>query len=160
MFSRIGFLKKSQNSQENTFAGVSFLWSWRPCACNVMKKRPPAKVFSYEFCKTLKRNFYTQHFRVIASEYCFCLLSDCIGYCPALWSWIAFIVKIKHMKHVRGSCVWCTPGKFILTFKCVLSKSYIEFVTKFTLRLALPISTLIMKIFHVWTYFWPMFYTP
>ena len=111
------------------------------------EKETPAKVFSYEFCKTLKKNFYTEHFRVIASEYCFCLLSDCIRYCPALWSWIAFIVKIKHMKHVRGSCVWCTPGKFILTFKCVLSKSYIEFVTKFTLRLALPISTLIMKIF-------------
>ena len=124
------------------------------------EKETPAKVFSYEFCKTLKKNFYTEHFRVIASEYCFCLLSDYIGYCPALWSWIAFIVKIKHMKHVRGSCVWCTPGKFILTFKCVLSKSYIEFVTKFTLRLALPISTLIMKIFHVWTHFWPMFYTP
>ena len=45
------FLKISQNSQENTCTRVSL-----------------AQVFSCEFCKIFKNTFFTEHFRVTASE--------------------------------------------------------------------------------------------
>ena len=40
------FLKISQNSQENIFAGVYYI-----------KKEIPTQVFSHEFCKSFKKTF-------------------------------------------------------------------------------------------------------
>ena len=51
------FLEISQNSQENTFAIVSFL----------IKKETLAQVFSYEFCEISKNIFFTEHLWTTAS---------------------------------------------------------------------------------------------
>ena len=47
------FLKLLQNSQENTCVSVS--------ACNFIIKETLAQVFSYEFCKILKKISFTEH---------------------------------------------------------------------------------------------------
>ena len=44
------FLEISKNSQENTFAKVSFLINL-PKACNFIKKETLAQEFSCEFCE-------------------------------------------------------------------------------------------------------------
>ena len=54
------FLKIRQNSQENTCARVSFL---------IKLKAVPeilTRLFSCEFCRISKRNFFTEHFRTTA----------------------------------------------------------------------------------------------
>ena len=48
------FLEVSQNSQENTGFGVSFLIKF-------IKREILAQVFSYEFCKVSKNIFFTEH---------------------------------------------------------------------------------------------------
>ena len=48
------FLEVSQNSQENTGFGVSFLTKF-------IKREILAQVFSYEFCKISKNIFFTEH---------------------------------------------------------------------------------------------------
>ena len=50
------FLKISQNPQENTWVGVSFLIKLR--ACNFMKIETLAQVLPYEFCDVFKSNFF------------------------------------------------------------------------------------------------------
>ena len=58
------FLEISQNSQENTCVRDSFLnkvAGLRPKACNFIKKETLAQVFSCEFCKISKSNFFTEH---------------------------------------------------------------------------------------------------
>ena len=50
------FLEISQNSQENTGARVSFL-------INFIKKETQAQLFSCEFCKISRNNFFIEHFR-------------------------------------------------------------------------------------------------
>ena len=52
------YLKISQNSQENTYAGVSPLVKLQVSACNFIKKENPAQVFSSEFCEILKNTFF------------------------------------------------------------------------------------------------------
>ena len=47
------FLKLSQDSQENTCVSVS--------ACNFIIKETLAQIFSYEFCKILKKISFTKH---------------------------------------------------------------------------------------------------
>ena len=42
-----------QNSKENTCA--------RPQVFNFIKKESLAQVFSYEFCKIFRNNFFTEH---------------------------------------------------------------------------------------------------
>ena len=49
------FWKILQNSQENTFAGVSFSWSFRPWDLQLSWKVTPTKVFFCEFCKVFEK---------------------------------------------------------------------------------------------------------
>ena len=53
------FLKLSQNSQENTCTGASFLTK--------LKKKTLAQVFSWKFCEICKNTFFTKHLQVTAS---------------------------------------------------------------------------------------------
>ena len=53
------FLKISQNSEENTYVGVSFfnkLASLRPAT--LFKTETPTHVFSFKFCETFKNTFF------------------------------------------------------------------------------------------------------
>ena len=61
------FLKFLQNSRENTCAGVSFLKSYRPEACNFFKKETLAQVFSGEFCEISMNTFFRRTPLVTAS---------------------------------------------------------------------------------------------
>ena len=53
---RKGVPRNSQNSKENTGARVSFL-------INFNKKETQTQLFSCEFCKISKNNFFIEHFR-------------------------------------------------------------------------------------------------
>ena len=55
------FLEILQNSQENTCANLFFKKE------NFIKKETLAQVFSSEFCKISKNNFFTEHPRTTAS---------------------------------------------------------------------------------------------
>ena len=57
------FLKISQNSQENTCVGISFLIK----ACNFIKKEAPTLAFSSEFCEIFENTFSTEYIRVTNS---------------------------------------------------------------------------------------------
>ena len=62
------FLEISQNSQENTCVGVSFLMkSYRPEACKFVKKETPTQVLSFEFCEVFKNTFFCKTPLVAAS---------------------------------------------------------------------------------------------
>ena len=50
-------LEISQNSQENTYARVSFLIKLHASACNFIKKETLAQLFSCEFCDISKNTF-------------------------------------------------------------------------------------------------------
>ena len=63
------FLEISQNSQENTCAGVSFLIKLQAEACNFIKKETLAQVFSYEFCEISKNTFFRRTPLVAASVF-------------------------------------------------------------------------------------------
>ena len=57
-------LKNSQNSQENTCAGVSFLIKLQAVACNFTKKRCSGTgSFSVNFVNFLRTSFLTEHFQ-------------------------------------------------------------------------------------------------
>ena len=60
------FLEISQNSQESTFAGVSFLIKLQ--ACNFIKNETLAQVFSCEFCKISKNILFCRTPLVVASK--------------------------------------------------------------------------------------------
>ena len=57
------FLETSQNSQQNTCARVC-----RPKACNFIKEETLAQVFSCEFCKIFKSNFFIEHLGWLSSK--------------------------------------------------------------------------------------------
>ena len=40
-----------------------------PQACKFIKKKTPAQVFSYEFCKIFKNNFFIEHFWTTTSRH-------------------------------------------------------------------------------------------
>ena len=62
------FLEISQNSQESTCVGVSFLMkSYRPEACKFVKKETPTQVLSFEFCEVFKNTFFCKTPLVAAS---------------------------------------------------------------------------------------------
>ena len=50
------FLKISQNSQEKTFIGSSFLIKMQTCRLQLIKKETPIQVLFCEFCKTPPEN--------------------------------------------------------------------------------------------------------
>ena len=50
-----------QNSQENTYARVSFLIKLKADPCNFIRKETLAQVFSSEFCEITKNTFFTEH---------------------------------------------------------------------------------------------------
>ena len=56
-FLEMVFLEISQNSQENTYARVSFLIKLRPEACNFIKKRLWHRCFPVNFVKFLRTPF-------------------------------------------------------------------------------------------------------
>ena len=58
------FLEISQNSQENTCARDSFLIKLQ----TLLKKESLAQVFSCEFWKISKNNFFTEHIRTTAAK--------------------------------------------------------------------------------------------
>ena len=60
------FLKISQDSQENTYARVSFLIKLQAAPATLLKKIL-TRVFSSEFCEICKSNFFTEHLRTTAS---------------------------------------------------------------------------------------------
>ena len=60
-------LKISQNSQENTCVGVSFLIKLQSETCNFIKKETPTHVFSSEFGEMFKNFFFKEHLRANAS---------------------------------------------------------------------------------------------
>ena len=55
------FLEISQNSQENTCAGDSFLIKLQAPVLQLMKKESLAQLFSWEFCEISKNTFFTEH---------------------------------------------------------------------------------------------------
>ena len=61
------YLEISQNSQENTCAGVSFLIKLQAQASNFNKKDTLAQVFSCKFCEISKNTYFTKHLRTTAS---------------------------------------------------------------------------------------------
>ena len=61
------FLEISENSQENTCAGVFFKKRWRPQTSNFIKKETLAQVFSCEFSESSKSTFSYRTPRVAAS---------------------------------------------------------------------------------------------
>ena len=62
------FFEISQNSQENTYARVSFLIKLQAPDPQFIKKETLAEEFSYEFCEIFKNTFFTDHLRATASE--------------------------------------------------------------------------------------------
>ena len=62
------FLEISQNSQENTYARVSFLINL-PYPCNFIKKGTLTQVFSCEFYEISKNSFFIEHLRMNASVF-------------------------------------------------------------------------------------------
>ena len=68
MFHKKGVLEISQNSQENTCAGVSFLTKWQASACIFIKKETLAQVFSCKFCEIFKNIFFYRTPPVAASN--------------------------------------------------------------------------------------------
>ena len=69
-------LKILQNSQENTYARVSFLIKLQTSA-NFIKKEALAQVFSYEFCEIIMKTFFTEHSRWLLFEYIFIWITFC-----------------------------------------------------------------------------------
>ena len=67
------FFKISQNSQESTFARVSFLIKLQAEASNSIKKETLAQVFSYELCEIFKNNLFYRTPPVAASGQKRCL---------------------------------------------------------------------------------------
>ena len=65
-------LKISPNSQENTCNGVSFLIKLQAEACNFIKERTLAQVFSCEFRKNFKNTFLKEHLWATASGLSLC----------------------------------------------------------------------------------------
>ena len=63
------FLKKSQNSQENTCASLFFNKIAGLKGCNFNKKETQAQVFSCEFCKIFKNTYFKEHLRTAASKF-------------------------------------------------------------------------------------------
>ena len=61
------FLEISENSQENTCAGVFSKQSWRPQTSNFIKKETLVQVFSCEFSENSKNTFSYGTPRVAAS---------------------------------------------------------------------------------------------
>ena len=55
------FLEILQNSQENTYARVSFLIKLQAWGLQLFKKETPAQVFSCEFCEISRNTFFTEH---------------------------------------------------------------------------------------------------
>ena len=67
---RKSILKISQNSQENTCIGVSFLINLHASGLQLyQKKETPTQVFSCEFSKIFKNTFFSEHLRKTASEF-------------------------------------------------------------------------------------------
>ena len=69
MFLKKVVLKILQNSQENTFARISFLLVLQADAWNFIEKGALAHVFSFEFCKIFKNIFFHRTPLVVASDY-------------------------------------------------------------------------------------------
>ena len=55
------FKEISQNSQENTCAGVSFLIGCRPQPATLLKKRLWHRCFRVDFAKFIRTHFLTEH---------------------------------------------------------------------------------------------------
>ena len=64
-----GFLKISQNLQENTCVRVSFLIKLQGEACNFIKKETLVQMFLCEFCKIFKDTFFIEHFPWLLVDY-------------------------------------------------------------------------------------------
>ena len=62
------FLEISQNLQENTCAGVSFLIKLQVSACNFRKEETLAQMFSCEFWEIFKDIFFKEHLLETAFE--------------------------------------------------------------------------------------------
>ena len=62
------FLKMLQNSQENTYARVSFLIKLQAYAGNFIKKRPWGRCFPVNFVEFLRTPFLTDHLRWLPLE--------------------------------------------------------------------------------------------
>ena len=62
-FFKTGVLKISQISQENTFVGVSLQQSCRPEGLQLYYREAATQVFSCEYCKIFKNNFFIEHLR-------------------------------------------------------------------------------------------------
>ena len=60
------FLQISQNSQEKTYARVSFLIKLQ--AWGLLLKKTLAQVFSCEFCEISKNTYFIEHLWATASE--------------------------------------------------------------------------------------------
>ena len=58
-----GFLKISQNSQENTLARVSFIIKMQAEASNFIKKETLILVLSFEICEIFKNTYFEEYVR-------------------------------------------------------------------------------------------------
>ena len=60
------FLKRLQNSQENTFVGVTFQQICRSQTLNLYKRETPAQIYSCEFGAIFQKNSFTEHLLITA----------------------------------------------------------------------------------------------
>ena len=60
-------MKKGVLRNFTKFTGKHVPESFRPKACNFIKKETLAEVFSCEFCEFSKNTFFTEHLRTTAS---------------------------------------------------------------------------------------------
>ena len=61
------FLKISQDSQENTSVGVTFLIKFQPSNLQIYLKRDSDQRVSCDFCEVFKNTFFAEHLRTTAS---------------------------------------------------------------------------------------------
>ena len=68
VYCKEGVLKSFINSQENTYV--------RDLSATLLKKKTLGQAFSLKFCEIFKNTFFTEHLRVIASEFNQCWIQD------------------------------------------------------------------------------------
>ena len=90
------FLEILQNLQENNFARVSFLIKLQASACNFIKKKPLAQVFSREFYEISKNTFSYRTPLVAASV--FQLSKQCSSF--------SFIILFTNLYSFRQSGIF------------------------------------------------------
>ena len=94
------FLKISQDLQDNTCA-VVFVVTKLQVACNFIKKETPVLVFSCEFCRISKSNFFIEHLwtATVVWKYLENISPTLTRYLLSILTCISWIMDISWAKH-------------------------------------------------------------